>query len=138
MKEYMLRIQKELIKGNHCQFQPLKEINNNYDGGLKYIKTITDGVCSIIKLNDNTLACSSIMKMEIINPYNDYHSEQVIINNIMEPIPLFCQLKNGSLVSCTEDFDIIIGNQLIERAHDMNIQKIIELSNNRIAFSLIR
>lgn len=124
IKDYLFTIQEQLKQGNHCQFQPVKESNENVNDGIKYIKTIANNVFSIIALIDNTLACSSVSTIQIINPSYDYHCDQVI-THYNEP--------DGTLVSSTEDFDILIGNHLIESAHDVDIKSIILLSNNRIA-----
>ena len=44
-----------------------------------------------------------------------------------------CQLDNGTMVSCSRDKTIIIGDYVIHKAHEKTIIKIITLPNDRIA-----
>ena len=102
---------------------------------VKSIKTITDhagSVFSLLHLKDGRVASSDNKTIRIYDPSNDYHCDQVIRRH-SEGIPSICQLDDGTIVSCSNDRTIMIGDYTINNAHDIFIYKVITLPNNRIA-----
>ena len=111
------------------------KINKN-NKEVKCIKTITahtSYVNSLLLLKDKRIAsCSSDNTIQVFNPSNDYHCDQVIKRH-SDSITSICQLDDGTIVSCSRDESIIIGDYIIEHAHNEWILKVITLPNNRIA-----
>lgn len=100
---------------------------------IKTITEDTDSINSLLHLKDRRVAsCLLDNTIRIYNPSNDYKCEQVIKRH-SEGIKSICQLDDGTIVSCSEDKSIIIGDYTIKNAHDICINKVIALPNNRIA-----
>ena len=103
---------------------------------IKCIKTITDHtdkVYSLLLLKNKRIAsCSLDNTIRIYDPSNDYHCAQMLKRHI-RGITLICTLDDGTIVSCSNDKSIMIGNYPIKNAHDEVISKVISLPNNRIA-----
>ena len=103
---------------------------------IKCIKTITkdiDYVRSLLILKDKKVAsCSDDSTIKIYDPANDYHCDQVIKRHT-RGINSICELDDGTIVSCSWDKSIIIGDYTIKNAHNDCINKVITLPNNRIA-----
>ena len=103
---------------------------------VKCIKTINDHtayVHSLLLLKDKRIAsCSDDMTIRIFNSSNDYHCDEVLKREY-NPIKTICQLDDGTIVSCSYDQSIIIGDYKIENAHFDNINKVITLPHKRIA-----
>ena len=103
---------------------------------LNCIKTITghtDYVSSLLLLSDNRIAsCSGDMTIRIYDPYSDYHCDQIIKRH-SDGIKAIFELDESNIVSCSYDYSIMIGDYLIEKAHESAIFKVIALPNNRIA-----
>ena len=84
-------------------------------------------------LRDKTIASSFGDKTtRIYAPSNDYKCIQEIkrYDNIITSI---CQLKDGTIITCSEDQSICIGDHKIINAHSQVINQVITLPNNRIA-----
>ena len=103
---------------------------------MKCIKTIiahTSDVFSLLLLNDERIgSCSDDRTIRIFNTSNDYHCDQVMKrqNSLISSI---CELEDGTIVSCSKDKSIMIGDHTIKKAHNGFIWKVITLPNNRIA-----
>ena len=66
--------------------------------------------------------------------YNDYKCTQVIERHT-KGITSICEVDDGTIVSCSWDQSIMLGDYTINNAHDDWIYKVITLPNNRIASS---
>ena len=92
---------------------------NNKETAMVNINEVTDSKIEIKPKPQN------VEKSEE-DPLIDYiHSSRNITS--------ICQLNNGTIVSCSNDKSIIIGEHIINNAHDDWIIKVISLPNNRIA-----
>ena len=56
-----------------------------------------------------------------------------MIERHSESIKSICQLDDGTIVSCSDDKSIMIGDYTIKNAHNKYINQVITLPNNRIA-----
>ena len=84
-------------------------------------------------MKDGRVASTSVDNIiRIYDPSKDYHFDQVIERH-SEGIKSICQLEDGTIVSCSFDKSIMIGDYTIKNAHDDWIAKVITLPNNRIA-----
>lgn len=91
-------------------------------------------VNSLLLLQDNRIAsCSEDNTIRIFNPSKWYKCEQIIENT--SPVISICQMDNGTIVSAIDNDSncIRIGEHIWIGIHDELINKIITLSNNRIA-----
>ena len=104
---------------------------------VKNIKTITskiDNVTYLLLLKDGRIAlCLDDKTIRIFDPSNDYYHFDQVIERHNEKIKSICQLDDGTIVSCSFDHSIMIGDYTINNAHDDRICKVITLPNNRIA-----
>ena len=92
---------------------------NNKETAMVNINEVTDSKIEIKPKPQN------VAKSEE-DPLIDYiHSSRNITS--------ICQLNNGTIVSCSNDKSIIIGEHIINNSHDDWIIKVISLPNNRIA-----
>ena len=100
---------------------------------IKAMKTITEHTLYIHSLlKDRRVAsCSEDNTIRIFEPSNDYG--QVIMRRHFDYIYSICELDDGTIVSCSYDKSIMIGDYTIYNAHDDLITKVITLPNNRIA-----
>ena len=109
------------------------QLSNFYN--IKTINVHSNKINSLILLNDNRIAsCSSDKTIRIFNPSNNYHCDETITERIYS-FDLIYQLEDGTLVSCTSEPSIHIGNFTIEKPHTITISKVISLPNNRMASS---
>ena len=100
---------------------------------LKSITEHTSSVYSLLRLKDGRIAsCSDDNTIKIYDPSNNYHCDKVIYRH-SHFIPSICELNDGTIVSCSLDKSIIIGDYIINNAHNDCIFKVITLPNNRIA-----
>lgn len=111
--------------------------NNNelFSYNIKEIRIIHQhsSINSMCLLNDKRIAtCSYDKSIRIYSPSTDYQCNDVIQRHT-DDITSICQLNNGTIVSCSNDKSIIIGEHIINNAHDDWIIKVISLPNNRIA-----
>ena len=94
---------------------------------MKTITGHTDYVLSLLLLKDGKVASSSSDRtIKIYNQFNDYHCAQVIKRH-RNGIDSICQLDDGTIISCTCDKSIMIGEHTIKNAHDGCIYKVITL-----------
>ena len=124
------------------EIQDFDEIKNDKDSYLitsikfEAFMTLTghtNSVNSLLLLKDNRIAsCSDDKTIRIYAPFNHYYCEQVLKRH-SDYIFSICQLDDGTIVSCSYDHSIMIGDYTIKNAHDLCINKVIKLSNNRIA-----
>ena len=99
----------------------------------KCITDHTSSVFSLLLLKDKRIAsCSEDNTIRIYDPSNNYHCDQVIERHT-KGITSICELDDGTIVSCSWDKSIMIGDYTIRNAHDICINKVITLPNNRIA-----
>ena len=99
----------------------------------KIITEYTDCLLSLFLLKDKRIAaCSEYNTINIYNPINGYYCEE-IINRHNQGINSICELEDGTIVSCSNDKSIIIGDYSINNAHDGSVLKVIALPDNRIA-----
>ena len=125
----------DLIKYyNEYSIIEMKKINIEE---VECIKTITDhtstsNVNSLLLKDKRIASCSLYNIISIYDPSNDYHCDKVIKRH-SKVIESICELDDGTIVSCSEDKSIIIGDYTIKKAHDKGIIKVISLPNNRIA-----
>ena len=111
--------------------------NNNelFSYNIKEIRIIHQhsSINSMCLLNDKRIpTCSYDKSIRIYSPSTDYQCNDVIQRHT-DDITSICQLNNGTIVSCSNDKSIIIGEHIINNAHDDWIIKVISLPNNRIA-----
>ena len=103
---------------------------------IKETKTLTehsDAVYSLLLLNDGRVAsCSDDNTIRIYDPSNDYHCDTVIKRH-SNRISSICQVDDGTIVSCSRDGTIIIGDYTIYDTPKASINKVITMTNNRIA-----
>ena len=84
-------------------------------------------------MKDGRVASTSVDNIiRIYDPSKDYHFDQVIERH-SDSIISICQLDDGTIVSCSYDDSIMIGDYTIKKAHERWIYKVITLPNNRIA-----
>ena len=125
------KVTKNTININCNQYNEYPNIER-----IKTIKTITeytDCLLSLFLLKDRRIAaCSEYNTINIYNPINGYYCEE-IINRHNQGINSICELEDGTIVSCSNDKSIIIGDFTINNAHNDRINKVITLPNNRIA-----
>ena len=118
------------ISQNYKEYNILEQIN------IEEVKTITaqtDCIYSLLYLKDGRVAsCSRDSTISIYSPSKEYHCDKVINKN-RGSIPSICELDDGIIVSCSSDGSIMIGDYTIKNAHNGWINKVIVLSNNRIA-----
>ena len=118
------------ISQNSKEYNILEQIN------IEEVKTITaqtDCIYSLLYLKDGRVAsCSRDSTIRVYDPSKEYHCDKVINKN-RGNIPSICELDDGTIVSCSSDGSIMIGDYTIKNAPDGWINKIITLSNNRIA-----
>ena len=91
-------------------------------------------VNSLLLLQDNRIAsCSEDNTIRIFNPSKFYKCEKIIENT--SPVISICQMDNGTIVSAMDNDSnsIKIGEQIWSGIHNDLVNKIITLSNNRIA-----
>ena len=136
-----INLPKKLAKNNNFNnfnFENTKNIKtlNNNEGWIICLKTLDDGRLAASDSNSNLII------------YNKYtFNADIIINNNLSHLWNFTQLKNKN-IACSFDSDstlkiIKIKNnddfediQIIKKAHNDNINKIIELKNeNLVTFS---
>ena len=110
-----------------------KEVNY---GNIKVSKAIPEEeeyphIFSLLLLKDKRIAsCSSAKTIRLYLPSNDYTCEKVIHRH-SQGITSICELDNGT--TCSFDKAIIIGDYIINNAHNDIINKVISLPNNRMA-----
>ena len=81
-------------------------------------------------MKDGRVASTSVDNIiRIYDPSKDYHFDQVIERH-NEKIKSICQLDDGTIVSCSYDDSIMIGDYTIKKAHERWIYKVITLPNN--------
>ena len=101
---------------------------------FKIIETISkhkDSIFSLNLLNDNRIASISIdSTIRIFNPSNNYKCEKVIKHDRVSSL---CQLNDGTIVTCSHNKSITIGDHTINDAHTAPINSVILLPNDRIA-----
>ena len=118
----------ELIKYYNL-YNMIEKIN------IEEVRCITEhtlSVNSLLPLKDKRIAsCSEDNTIRIYDPSNDYHCDQVI-NRQSQRITSICELDDGIIVSSSKDKSIMIGDYTIRNAHDICINKVITLPNNRI------
>ena len=84
-------------------------------------------------MKDGRVASTAVDNIiSIYDPSKDYHFDQVIERH-SDNIISICQLDDGTIVSCSYDDSIMIGDYTIKKAHERWIYKVITLPNNRIA-----
>ena len=100
-----------------------------------HIETITghpSWVTSFFLLKDGRVESFSDDKIiRIYEPSNDFNC----IERHLDDLSSIYQLDDGTIVSCSVDGEIMIGDYNIKYAHDNSIPKVIALTNNRIATS---
>ena len=100
---------------------------------VKCITGHTSSVNSLLLLNDKRVAsCSFDNIIRIYDTSNDYHCDQVIKRH-KKGISSICELDDGTIVSCSKEHSIMIGNFIIKNPHNDWVYKVIALPNNRIA-----
>ena len=108
-------------------------ININENNSIKTITHHISPVNSILLLKDHRIAsCSNDKTIGIYAPSKDYHCEQMIKRHNYR-FNSICEIEDGNIVSCLWDQSIMIGDYTIKKAHENWINKVITLSNNRIA-----
>ena len=111
----------------------IKSYTVNFDNIID-IKTIQEHkkeVNSLLLLKNQKIAsCSDDKTIKIFEPSNDYHFEQIQKTQCLKS---FCQLEDGTIITCSKDGSITIGEYLINYAHNDTINKIIPLPEHRIA-----
>ena len=97
----------------------------------KTIKEHNKEVHSLLLLKNQKIAsCSDDKTIKIFNPSNDYRFEQ---RQTDQCIKSFCQLEDGTIITCSKAGSIKIGEYVINNAHTDIINKIIPLPEHRIA-----
>lgn len=87
----------------------------------------------MLLLRDSRIAVCSNNEIRIFNQFNQYKCE-TLIQRRCDIIYSICELDDdGTIVSCSKDKSIIIGDQIIPKAHFCIICKVICLSGKRIA-----
>ena len=110
----------ELVSGHRTkeEIQKRKEAQEKLKGDNSKIEPTQ-------KLNEN--------EIRIFNQFNQYKCE-ALIQRRCDIIYSICELDDdGTIVSCSKDKSIIIGDQIIPKAHFCIICKVICLSGKRIA-----
>ena len=81
-------------------------------------------------MKDGRVASTSVDNIiRIYDPSKDYHFDQVIERH-SDSIISICQLDDGTIVSCSYDDSIMIGDYTINNAHKSYVYKVITLPNN--------
>ena len=81
-------------------------------------------------MKDGRVASTSVDNIiRIYAPSKDYHFDQVIERH-SDSIISICQLDDGTIVSCSYDNSIMIGDYTINNAHKSYVYKVITLPNN--------
>ena len=86
---------------------------------IEEVKLITDhrsNVHSLLLLKYKRIASCSYNTIRIYDPSNDYHCDQVLTRHT-KCIKSICELDDGTIVSCSFDKSIIIGDYTIKNAH---------------------
>ena len=106
-------------------------ININDIEIIKTINSYNNVIKSLLLLNDKRISsCSNNKSIMIFDPYDDYQHAQLLNRHSNNSI---CLLEDDTIVSCSVERTIYIGDYTIPSAHDEAINKVIALPNNRIA-----
>ena len=115
----------------HFEINLFKEQKKIIIENIKSIKE--ESPSSLLLLRDKRIACTSEHSIKIYDPSKDYLCAQILKRH-NGAIQSICQLNDGTIVSCSVDKSIQIGEYFtIQNAHNKWISKIITLPKNRIA-----